>query len=177
MKNAMEEHVVLVNERDEAVGAMEKLEAHRRGELHRAFSVFVFDTEGRVLLQRRAVGKYHSGGLWTNTCCGHPRPGEDLLVAARRRLQEEMGFTCDLSHQFNFVYSADLDHGLREHELDHVLFGQHDGPVAPDPAEASEWRYLALDDLTGEIAETPELFTVWMRICLAQVLDRKRAGA
>ncbi|MEO8590693.1 MAG: isopentenyl-diphosphate Delta-isomerase [Flavobacteriales bacterium] len=165
----VEEQVVLVNEQDEVLGTMGKLEAHEKGVLHRAFSVFIFDQAGRLLLQRRASDKYHSAGLWTNTCCSHPRPGEELGTAGQRRLQEEMGIDCPLTARFHFIYRASFENGLHEFELDHVLFGQHDGPPDPDPREVQEWRYVDLDELSGELNRTPERFTAWLITCWPRV--------
>ncbi len=161
----LEEQVVLVNEQDQALGTMDKLEAHRRGTLHRAFSIFLFDEKGRLLLQRRALEKYHSGGLWTNTCCSHPRPGETVDQAAVRRLREEMGMTAALERRFTFIYKADVGQGLVEHELDHVLFGQTTGTPVPDPAEVMEWRFAQLDELGAEMRASPEKFTAWLHRC------------
>jgi len=165
----MQEEVVLVNERDEVLGRMEKLEAHRKGLLHRAFSVFIFHSDGRLLLQRRARTKYHSGGLWTNTCCGHPRPGEELAEAAARRLHEEMRIAPGLVPRFSFTYRADLDNGLTEHELDHVLFGTHDNGADPDPEEADAWRYAHPLDVDGELESHPERYTTWFKLCWSEV--------
>jgi len=176
MSRSEEEQVVLVNERDEELGTMEKMEAHRRGALHRAFSVFLFDAQGRLLLQRRASGKYHSADLWTNTCCSHPRPGEEVMVAARRRLREEMGIDRDLTWQFNFIYRAELDHGLSEYELDHVLFGSFSDDPSPDRNEADAWRCLSLADLEQEVRHSPERFTVWLLTCLPQVKEKWPVG-
>ena len=125
----MLEEVVLVNEKDEAIGTMEKMAAHEKALLHRAFSVFVFNKNGDLLMQQRAHSKYHSGGLWTNTCCSHPRPGEHVADAANRRLQEEMGFTTSLNKAFDFTYKAAFDNGLTEHEFDHVFIGIYEGPI------------------------------------------------
>lgn len=166
-----EEQVVLVNERDEAIGTMGKLRAHQEGALHRAFSVFLFDDQGRLLLQRRAAGKYHSARLWTNTCCSHPRPQEDIVDAAQRRLQEEMGIHAELEPRFCFIYRAALDNDLHEHELDHVLFGRFSGPAEPDPSEVSEWKYMALDALEAELTNDPERYTVWLRECWQRVRE------
>jgi len=165
----MTEEVVLVNERDEPVGRMEKLEAHRLGVLHRAFSVFVFHSDGRLLLQRRASTKYHSGGLWTNTCCGHPRPGEILHEAAARRLREEMRIAPRLTERFSFLYRAELANGLVEHELDHVLFGLHDGGADADPEEADAVRYAAPTEIDAELASHPERYTAWFKLCWNEV--------
>lgn len=164
-----EERVVLVNEHDVQVGTMEKLRAHEEGLLHRAFSVFLFDDRGRLLLQRRAAGKYHSAGLWTNTCCSHPRPQETVEDAAVRRLHEEMGITADLEHQFSFIYRAALENGLLEHELDHVLFGTYSGAADPDPEEADGWKYMDPEELEQDLRLNPEHYTVWLRICWPQV--------
>jgi isopentenyl-diphosphate delta-isomerase len=146
---------------DRVVGTAAKLDAHRAGALHRAFSVFVFDSQGLLLLQQRARAKYHSGGLWTNTCCGHPRPGESTAVAAARRLREEMGIGCGLRDAGWFVYRADVGAGLVEHELDHVLVGCSDREPRPDPGEAAGWRRLAVADLRVELERTPGRFTAW----------------
>lgn len=164
------EQVILVNEADEPVGTMEKMEAHEQGSLHRAFSVFLFNAEGELLLHQRALSKYHSGGLWTNTCCSHPRPGETVLDAAHRRLMEEMGMSADLSEAFSFLYRAELDHGMIEHELDHVVLGEAVAAPVPNPEEVEAYRYVALDALRDEVAAHPEQFTAWFKICLPEVL-------
>ncbi len=173
MSVAPEEQVILVDADDRPTGTMGKLEAHRRGALHRAFSVFGFDGLGRLLLQRRADAKYHSGGLWTNTCCSHPRPGEEIGAAARRRLREEMGLEFPITPAFTFLYQADFANGLREHELDHVLFGRCDADPRPDPAEVAAWRYVALPELAAEVKSHPERFTAWLAICLPEVIRRR----
>ena len=165
----MSEQVILVDEQDRALGADEKMSAHRSGALHRAFSVFVFDPEGRLLLQRRARGKYHSGGLWSNTACGHPRPGETTPDAARRRLREEMNIDCELREAFAFVYRADLGGGLVEHEYDHVYVGTHRGPgPSPDPSEVEDWRWVTLDELHRALQEEPHRYTYWLNIALKE---------
>jgi len=166
---ATEDQVLLVNERDEVQGTMGKLEAHRRGTLHRAFSIFLFDDDGLLLLQRRAAGKYHSAGLWTNTCCSHPRPDEALEDAARRRLLEEMGIDTPVVHRFSFIYKAELGNGLFEHELDHVFFGHWNGPVEPHPEEADDWKYMNVEDVEQDLHRHPERYTVWLRTCWDQV--------
>jgi isopentenyl-diphosphate delta-isomerase len=176
MSAGAEEQVVLVDAADRPTGTMGKLEAHRRGALHRAFSVFGFDPQGRLLLQRRAEGKYHSGGLWTNTCCSHPRPGEDVMAAAGRRLREEMGLEFPVVPAFTFLYQADFPNGLREHELDHVLFGTCTGEPRPDPTEVAAWRYVALPALAAEVKAHPERFTAWLAICLPEVMRRRSEG-
>jgi len=162
--------VVLVDAQDRAVGSGEKLDVHRRGALHRAFSIFLFNARGEQLLQRRAHRKYHSGGLWTNACCGHPRPGEATAAAAARRLGEELGIEVTLSEAFAFTYRAELEHGLVEHEYDHVFLGRFDGEPRPDPTEVEAWRWLAADALRGELAAQPQGFTAWFRICAERVL-------
>lgn len=165
-------HVVLVNEFDTEVGTMDKLRAHQEGVLHRAFSIFLFDEADRLLLQCRASGKYHSAGLWTNSCCSHPRPGETTVDAAIRRLQEELGIAdVALQHAFTFVYRADVGEGLVEHELDHVLFGRYAGPVHPDAQEVSDIRWVELEELSLGLLEHPERYTAWLSICWPQVLQ------
>jgi len=166
------EHVILVSDQDEVVGTMEKYEAHRQGALHRAFSIFLFDAAGRLLIQQRAADKYHSGSLWTNTCCSHPRPGEETSTAAARRLREEMGLLPPLEHRFTFTYRAEVGHGLIEHELDHVFFGRTEGTPSPDPTEVQDWRFVAIDALNAEIADHPDRFTTWLRICWPLVMER-----
>ncbi len=138
----MEELVVLVDENDKPVGTEEKLKAHQDGKLHRAFSVFIFNSQKQLLLQRRALSKYHSAGLWTNTCCSHPRPEESVLASAHRRLQEEMGFDCELKEIFNFKYKADFDNGLVEHEFDHVIIGYHDQNPISNPNEVDSYKWI-----------------------------------
>lgn len=171
MQEGSREQVVLVDGDDRAIGRMEKLAAHREGRLHRAFSVFVFDGAGRLLLQRRALGKYHSPGLWSNTCCGHPRPGEDTLAAAQRRLMEEMGLHCELEHVHSFIYRADLGDGLWEHELDHVFVGTTRDEPRPHPDEVAEWRAVPRAALEEELAHAPGGFTVWFPRCVHTAWD------
>lgn len=163
LDNATEtEQVVLVDADDRETGTAGKMEAHRAGALHRAFSVIVWNSAGEVLLQRRARGKYHSGGLWANACCGHPRPGEAVDRAAVRRLGEELGFACPLEEFGAITYRADLDRGLVEHEYVHVFRGLHDGgAMAPDPNEVAEIRWIAPDALQTALADTPEIFAAW----------------
>ena len=161
-----DEQVILVDERDRELGAGEKLRAHRDGALHRAFSVFIFDGAGRLLLQKRARGKYHSGGLWSNTACGHPRPGEPTDAAARRRLREEMGFDCELREVFDFIYRAELDGALVEHEYDHVFVSTHDAAPAPDPTEVEEWRWVSMSELREGLREEPQRYSFWLKVAV-----------
>lgn len=157
------EHVILVDDDDCAIGTAEKLDAHRTGSLHRAFSVVIWDGAGRMLLQQRAADKYHSGGLWSNTCCGHPRPDEDVAQAAARRLHEEMGVTCALEALGTIRYQAAFDNGLSEHEIVHVFRGRYAGPVIADPKEASGFAWKSLDDVRADVAARPEAYSVWFR--------------
>lgn len=166
------DRVVLVDEYDREVGTAEKLDAHRRGLLHRAFSVFVFDPAGRWLLQRRALGKYHSAGLWSNACCSHPRPGEPVEEAALRRLEEEMGFTCPIRERFTFRYRVRLADRLWEHELDHVLTGTYEGDPWPAPDEVEEWAWVSQADLSESIDRDPERFTYWFRAVAPRLMER-----
>lgn len=177
--NDAEEQVVLVDASDRPVGTAPKLEAHRRGELHRAFSVLVHDGAGNLLLQKRHGAKYHSGGLWSNTCCGHPRPGEETAAAARRRLAEEMGFACALLPLGTHLYRADVGAGLIEHELVHLFCGEYTGAVHPDPREAEDFAWRPLAEVRREACASPERFTVWFCRYLAepQRLGGIEAGA
>lgn len=165
----MTDHVILVDTNDREIGTMAKMEAHIEGLLHRAFSVFIFNTKGELLLQRRAFEKYHSGGKWTNTCCSHPRPGEALMDAAQRRLREEMGMQAVLQHAFSFTYQADLLDGLTENEYDHVFFGVTDQVPAVNPEEVSAYRYVDMQHLSADIDENPDDYTAWLKICFNRV--------
>ncbi len=158
------EYVILVDENDREIWKMEKIAAHRDGgHLHRAFSIFVFDRAGNVLLQLRARSKYHAGGLWTNTTCSHPRPGEETLAAAHRRLKEEMGFDTDLEELFSFIYRADVGNGLTEYEYDHVIVGLYEGPVRPDPREADGYAWVRWDFVKEDVQRHPDVYTPWFR--------------
>lgn len=159
-----EELLVLVNEKDECVGTMEKMEVHRKALLHRAFSVFLFNAKGEMLLQQRAFSKYHSGGLWTNTCCSHPRPDETPVEAAKRRVLEELGIEADAAPAFSFIYRAELDNDLTEHEFDHVLIGNYDGPVYPNTDEVHDHAFSPMDTLRTSLAAEPHKYTAWFRI-------------
>jgi len=168
--------VVLVDESgkdrlnsDGSLKTLDKLEAHRRGILHRAVSVFIFNSRGQLLLQKRAAGKYHSSELWTNTCCTHPRTGEKPSETACRRLREEMGLESKLKEIFSFLYQADVGNGLIEYEFDHVFTGISDRSPAPDPAEASDWKWISLEDLEAALAKHPEEFTPWLPRCFPEV--------
>jgi isopentenyl-diphosphate Delta-isomerase len=167
-----EERVILVDTRDVEVGSEEKLQAHRDARLHRAFSVFVFDSAGRLLCQRRALTKYHSPGLWSNTCCSHPRPGEGTTGAARRRLWEEMGLRCELEEVHAFIYRADLGQGMHEHEYDHVYFGTCDLAPRPDPREVDGWEWMPIGMLLGMMERDPRRFTVWFRLAMGELGER-----
>ena len=169
----MDEYVVLVNEQDEEIGVREKLQAHLDGTLHRAFSVFLFNDDGDLLLQQRHSDKYHSGGLWSNTCCSHPRPGEPTEAAAHRRLQEEMGVICNLQRVFGFVYHSKLDLHLYEHEYDHVFVGRFNGTPVPNRDEVSSWRWATTAALRKDVAEHPDRYTYWFRLVLDRVLQNR----
>jgi isopentenyl-diphosphate Delta-isomerase len=163
------QEVILVNEQDEPMGTMEKMEAHRKGLLHRAFSIFIFNSKGELLLQQRALNKYHSGGLWTNSCCSHPQPGEKTLTAAQRRLQEEMSFTTHLEKIFDFVYRADFDNGLTEHEFDHVFAGEYEGPVEYNKDEVMDYCYKNLPDVRHSLKEHPQKFSKWFHLAFPAI--------
>jgi isopentenyl-diphosphate delta-isomerase len=170
MKSESKEFVVLVDREDREVGLMEKMEAHRQGVLHRAFSVFLFNDKGELLLHQRAYTKYHSAGLWTNTCCSHPRAGEKLEDAVNRRLQEEMGIQCNTERRFSFIYQADLEHDLIEHELDHVFLGFYNAEPQPDSDEVNAWKYMSIEDIRKDMQENPESYTAWFRIVFEQAV-------
>ncbi|MBL0357513.1 MAG: isopentenyl-diphosphate Delta-isomerase [Chitinophagaceae bacterium] len=161
--------VILVDEQDNPIGTMGKMEVHEKALLHRAFSIFIFNDKGELLLQKRAPAKYHSGGLWTNTCCSHPKPGEDTATAAHKRLQEEMGFSTPLNKAFTFLYKAPFENGLTEHEYDHVFTGIFNGLIKPDPDEVSDYCYLSLEKLKANIQSRPDHFTEWFKIALPEL--------
>lgn len=160
----MMEEIILVDEFDNEIGTMEKMEAHRKGLLHRAFSVLLFNSKGELLLQKRAKNKYHSGGLWTNTCCSHPLPQESIQQAARRRLNEEMGIDLVPTFAFKFIYKTDLDKRLIEHEYDHVYTGVFDGTPSINKDEVEEWKFMDLDSLRQDMKRYPEAYTTWFKI-------------
>ncbi|MFL2633999.1 MAG: isopentenyl-diphosphate Delta-isomerase [Candidatus Marisimplicoccus sp.] len=159
-----EEKVILVDKNDNQVGLMPKLEAHEKGVLHRAFSVFIFNSKYELLLQKRASSKYHSGGLWTNTCCSHPREGEDILDAANRRLDEEMGIKTSLRKVYDFIYKAELDNQLTEHEFDHVFYGVFDNDPILNKDEAEDFKWLGIETLNNDIIKNKDNYTVWFKI-------------
>ena len=164
------EEVILVDTNDSEIGKMEKMQAHIEGRLHRAFSIFVFNSKGELLLQQRENGKYHSGGLWTNTCCSHPRVGEDIKEAVHRRLKEEMGFDCDLSEKKTFLYHAKFDNNLIEHELDHIFIGYYNGVPIPNKEEVENWKWISTKDLKKELEAEPDKFTYWFKFSIEDVL-------
>ena len=176
----MAEEVILVNEQDEQTGTIEKMEAHRKALLHRAFSIFIFNVKGEMLLQQRALGKYHSPGLWTNTCCSHPRPGEGLEVAAGRRLKEEMGIDTSLKKIFDFIYRTEFDNGLTEFEFDHVYTGIYDGSLNPDKQEVNDYCFRSMEDIENDLLRRPEKYSSWFKIAFpllsskleAKIVDR-----
>lgn len=163
-----EEKVILVNEKDEQIGLMPKMEAHEKALLHRAFSVFVFNKKNELMVHQRALGKYHSPGLWTNTCCSHQRDGETNIEAGKRRLQEEMGFTTDLKDTISFIYKAPFDNGLTEHEFDHILVGHYEGEPNLNPEEVNAWKWMSLEALKEDLETNPQLYTEWFKIIFAK---------
>ena len=165
----MEEHVILVDENDHVLGTMPKMEAHLQNKLHRAFSVFIFNSNNELLIHQRAAEKYHSANLWTNTCCSHQRPNENNIEAAERRLEEEMGMQAEnLVDKFHFIYQVKLENDLYEHELDHVLVGVSNEDPTPNPNEAQDYRWINIDDLKKEIEQKPEDFTFWFKKIIAE---------
>ena len=159
-----EEQVILVDENDNQIGLMPKMEAHEKAVLHRAFSVFIFNSDNELMLQQRALHKYHSPGLWTNTCCSHQRDGESNLQAGKRRLQEEMGFVTDLKETTSFIYKAPFDNGLTEHELDHIMLGDYNEKPIINKEEVEDWKWMPLEDVKVDISNKPELYTEWFKI-------------
>jgi isopentenyl-diphosphate delta-isomerase len=160
----LEEKVILVNENDEQIGLMEKLEAHEKAILHRAFSVFILNSKNEIMLQQRALQKYHSPLLWTNTCCSHQREGETNIQAGSRRLFEEMGFETPLKELFHFIYKAPFDNGLTEHELDHVMIGYYNEAPKINPEEVENWKWMAIEDVKKDMQNQPAIYTVWFKI-------------
>lgn len=168
----MKEQVILVDEQDNPIGLMEKIEAHEKALLHRAFSVFVFNDNGELMLQQRAKEKYHSPLLWTNTCCSHQRDGETNIKAGKRRLQEEMGFVCELEEVFSFIYKAPFDNGLTEHELDHVLVGKFNDAPLINKEEVEAYKWMPFEEVKVDIAKRPEIYTEWFKIIFKESYDK-----
>ena len=169
------EYVVLVDENDNEIGQMEKQAAHIEPHLHRAFSIFIFNSKGELLLQQRALSKYHSPGLWTNTCCSHPRAGETLEEATSRRLMEEMGMTCPMHEVYTFIYKASVGEGLTEHEFDHVFIGQSDDTPIINHEEVESWKYMTVADLKDNIQLHPEQYTEWFKITFEEMLHHAKS--
>ena len=161
--------VILVDEHDVQTGTMEKMEVHQKALLHRAFSIFIFNEKGEMLLHKRAEKKYHSGGLWTNACCSHPQPGEETLAAAQMRLQEEMGFNTELKKAFDFIYKAPFDNGLTEHEFDHVFIGTYDGDIVPNTEEVSDYCFKPVAEIKNLIQSHPQKYTEWFKIAFPKM--------
>ena len=162
------EQVILVDEKDNEIGTMEKMEAHLKGLLHRAFSVVIFNSNGEMLLQQRAKEKYHSGGLWTNACCSHPSPGESIEDAGKRRLFQEMGFSCELTYSHKFIYKVEFDNGLTEYEWDYVLVGYYDGAPQLNPGEAQSWKYESIESIKSDLILNPDKYTSWFKLITNQ---------
>ena len=168
----MEEQVILVDTNDQPLGLMPKMEAHEKGVLHRAFSVFVLNDKGELMLQQRALHKYHSPGLWTNTCCSHQRDGETNIAAGKRRLHEEMGFVTELREVTSFIYKAPFDNGLTEHELDHIMIGNFNNTPNINPEEVASWKWMAVEAVRDDIKSNPENYTVWFIIIFEQFYEQ-----
>lgn len=173
----MKEYVVLVDEKDRVVGTAEKIDAHRNPRLHRAFSIFIFNSGDELLIQRRAGGKYHCPGLWANTCCGHPRPGESLDAAVHRRLREEMGFDTEMEEVFSFIYEAEFENGLTEKEYDHVFRGKWDGTPKANPEEVANYRWVSRDFLAEDIKKNPQIYAAWFKIAWGTMVNKMGSGA
>ncbi|MBS3177043.1 isopentenyl-diphosphate Delta-isomerase [Candidatus Woesearchaeota archaeon] len=168
----MQEMLILVDENDREMGVSEKLQTHKEGKLHRGFSIFIFDQRGKLLLQQRSLTKYHCPGLWSNTCCGHPRHGENIEETAHRRLEEEMGFNCDLKEVGSFVYKTKFGNGLHEHEYLHVFKGVHDQDPDANPQEAEAWKWVSIPHLQKDILKNPSQYTYWFKLCFSKLGDR-----
>lgn len=169
--NMIEEQVILVNENDEQIGLMPKMEAHEKAVLHRAFSVFIFNEKNQLMLQQRAANKYHSPMLWTNTCCSHQRNGETNIEAGKRRLQEEMGFVCELEEKTSFIYKAPFDNGLTEHELDHVMVGYYNENPIINRVEVENFKYMTVEEVKQDMGVNPEIYTAWFKIIFEKFYD------
>lgn len=166
------EHLILVDKNDQPIGTCEKMEAHEKALLHRAFSILLFNQKGEMFLQKRFSGKYHSGGLWTNACCGHPRPDEDTKAAATRRVMEELGMTCPLEETFSFYYKAPFDNGLTEHEFVHVYYGFYEGDFSPNPEEVEDFKWIGLEALKEDMHLNPSFYTAWFFLYCSERWDR-----
>lgn len=166
----MKSDLILVDENDNQIGTEEKMKAHLEGKLHRGFSILVFNSKGEMMLQKRAISKYHSGGLWANTCCSHPKPGEETLNAAHRRLQEEMGFDCKLKEVFDFIYKVKLDKGLTEHEYLHVFFGTYDKDPILNKDETDNFKWISMEDLQIDVKENPNNYTYWFKVVIPKIV-------
>ena len=164
-------NVILVDQNDNPIGQMEKLEAHKKAKLHRAISIFIFNDKGELMLQQREKSKYHSGGRWTNTVCSHPMPGEETIEAAHRRLQEEMGFDTDLKKLFSFSYKKEFENGLTENEYDHVILGHYNDNPIPNPEEVETWEWASVDNISEDIKNNPEKFTYWFKIAFPKIIE------
>ncbi len=172
--NRKKENVILVDKKDNEIGIGEKIKIHQEGKLHRAFSIFIFNSKSELLLQKRSNTKYHSGGQWTNTCCGHPRPVEPIEKAAHRRINEEMGFDCELKEIFSFIYQVKFDNTLFEHEYDHVIMGRFDGKLIPNRDEVSDWKWIDIERLKKDIQENPDWYTPWLKISIDRIVSYLR---
>ena len=164
MENSNENYVILVDEKDNPLGIMEKIEAHEKAKLHRAFSVFIYNSKNELMLQQRALTKYHTPGLWTNTCCSHQKLKESNIEAGKRRLQEEMGFSTELKETISFIYKAPFENGLTEHEFDYILVGEYQNDPQPNPDEVHDWKWMSLDNIENDINKNPNLYTEWFKI-------------
>lgn len=169
-----EELVILVDENDQKIGLMPKMEAHEKGLLHRAFSIFIFNDKNELMLQQRAHHKYHTPGLWTNTCCSHQRDGETSLEAGKRRLMEEMGFVVPLEERTKFTYKAPFENGLTEHEIDHVMIGHYNDEPVINPDEVADWKWISIDDLEKDIEANPDNYTPWFKIIFQKFREHIR---
>lgn len=170
----MKEYIIIVDKFDKEIGKIEKMEAHHKGILHRAFSILVFNSKNQLLLQKRSLKKYHSPGLWTNTCCSHPKYGEELGEAIHRRLREEMGFTCELKEIFSFIYKIELEKDLFENEYDHVFIGRYDGEVIANEDEVDDFKWVNINEIKNDILENPELYTYWFKCLMDREENQRR---
>jgi isopentenyl-diphosphate Delta-isomerase len=168
----MDDELILVDKNDINIGNLNKIKVHKMGKLHRAFSIFIFNSNGELLIQRRAMDKYHSGGLWSNTCCSHPKKNESLNEACHRRLKEEMGFDCRLYKIFDFIYKTKLNEGFYEHEFDHVFIGKHNGKIKPNAYEVMDFKWVDLSSLKEDIIENPSNYSIWFKIIIKNYFPR-----